>query len=407
MFKKESTASSVNWEIIATGKVQESDMLELFLARVGAFGNLASTDSEVYEIAKKFLLNTMTQTEDEYDFPSKQNFLRSVSSFDSPVILVKRGDEDLCAIVYKINYRGGETSGTLHEISFFVKTQEGKYKYTHKFNLAHLYQQYCIDYQVETNIRQLGDCILHREARNVTSFESEGLIEIKSQVRVLKNMLTKTGGVGIAANQCSEVLDPLKIILSGVDYNEPEHVIKALTRYPTALFPPMRICINPEIIGIDAQSDDFAEGCLSVHGIFRGIVRRARTVSVRYQDVDGAVNECSLAGTDARVMLHELDHILNGKVYIQRIIEELSKTQCEQLGEMIRTILSSGVSIATVNPFLTPMLIFERNSEGQIIFDADKVRNCFVGSRRDVLQSICKILAERIISLPVSDNTFT
>ena len=383
------------WKNIMNNQLLVNDMTELFLSRVSAFRYIASDDSPKKEKAKKYLLETMTQSEDEYNFPLKEKFVKNISHWDIPIILAKKCDETLCAIVYKIPYRSGDVPETIHEISFF-KIDDGKYKYTHKYNLKELYEQFCQAKRTETNIRQIGDTILHQEAKTVDHFSIDESNELQRQVKLLQCMLTTTGGVGIAANQCSQIIEPLKIILAGVDYTNLEHVIKAVTRYPNTLFPQLKICINPVIVKIDNEFDDFAEGCLSVQGTLRGLVRRPKTVTVRYQDLSGNIHENMFSSSDARVMLHELDHLLNGKVYIQRIIEELSDIQCKELFDLITTILSNETISNDTNPFLSPVVIFNRDKDDHIVFDDEKVKACFNNVGREALVGLYNILENKI-----------
>ena len=382
------------WDKIKTNQPLENDMVALFYARVAAFINLTNPNKENIFAAKNFLLSTMLISEIEYNFPSKEEFIKNVTSWEKPVFLASKNDDNIHAIVYKINYIKNEKPETIHEISFFNKDAEGKYKFSHKYNLTELYDQFCKSTADKPEIRQIGDATLHQEAQTV-NFSKENATNITRQLDILKSTLTKTGGVGIAANQCAQIENPLKIVLSGVDYDEPEHVIKAITRYPTTLFPQMIICINPIIEQLDVKTTDFAEGCLSVHGIFRGSVKRPQAVTVRYQDQHGIEHKKNLSGSDARVMLHELDHILNGKVYIQRIIDEMSDLQRNQLLNILSDILSTENFHQNTNPFLSPLVIFERDNTGALVFDSEKVKQCLIDARRDVLISISNILNEK------------
>lgn len=384
------------WNKIEDNNILDTDIEELFLSRISAFINLSSEDKDRRAKAKKFLLKTMIQTEEEYDFPSKMKFIENISYWDSPHILVKRADENICAIAYKVNIRSDASDQTLHEISFFTITSDGKYKFTHKYNLTECYEKYCEKNEIKTSIRQVGDPVLHREAKNIQSIHDVKLNELTKQLELLKIALTNTGGVGIAANQCSEIIDPLKIILVGVDYKNPEHVVKALTRYPTTLFPQMIICINPVVIKMSDEFDDFAEGCLSVQGAFRGLVRRPKTVIVRYQDLNGAIHENKFSGSDARVMLHELDHIINGKVYLQRIIDELTKNQCEQLFNIVKSSILNNTYSIDASSFITPVVIFNRGINGHIDFDIEQVRHYLKNTRKDVLIGLLDILHQKI-----------
>jgi peptide deformylase len=59
------------------------------------------------------------------------------------------------------------------------------------------------------------------------------------------------------------------------------------------------------------------EGCLSLPEITAN-VRRAKTIKVRYLDLDGRKQEVSTSGFEARVILHEIDH-LDGILILDRV----------------------------------------------------------------------------------------
>jgi peptide deformylase len=91
-----------------------------------------------------------------------------------------------------------------------------------------------------------------------------------------------------------------------------------------------RAFINPEILSREGE-EETEEGCLSVPGIFDGVVRASR-VRVRWQDRTGAVTEENFEGMMAVCIQHEMDH-LDGKLFVdylsdlkrQRIRKKLEK----------------------------------------------------------------------------------
>jgi len=76
-------------------------------------------------------------------------------------------------------------------------------------------------------------------------------------------------------------------------------------------------CYNPEILTSGNNQVVMEEGCLSFPELYFK-VKRAETVSVRYQDGTGAVHETSLDGIQARCFQHELDH-LDGICFTDRV----------------------------------------------------------------------------------------
>jgi len=76
------------------------------------------------------------------------------------------------------------------------------------------------------------------------------------------------------------------------------------------------VLINPVIIHKEGRQRS-SEGCLSIPE-FREDVTRAKTVTVRAQDLKGKLFEHTGEDLLARAFLHETDH-LSGKLYISHI----------------------------------------------------------------------------------------
>lgn len=75
--------------------------------------------------------------------------------------------------------------------------------------------------------------------------------------------------------------------------------------------------INPEIIGQSDELSKLEEGCLSIPDHVADVERPA-SVSARYMDVDGNVQEMQADGLLAACIQHEIDH-LNGILFIDHL----------------------------------------------------------------------------------------
>jgi len=92
----------------------------------------------------------------------------------------------------------------------------------------------------------------------------------------------------------------------------------------------IRVFINPEIVkksdeltqGVPERSNKL-EGCLSIPNVW-GNVRRATTLTLRFQDETGKVHEEDFSGFLATIIQHETDH-LNGILFTQRVLEQKEK----------------------------------------------------------------------------------
>lgn len=151
--------------------------------------------------------------------------------------------------------------------------------------------------------------VLTSESQTVTVFDKrlEALIgEMKITLLGTKN----PKGVGLAAPQIGL---SLRIFIT-----RPKEESK------------IRVFINPEIINrSDDETDGVPErenkleGCLSIPKIW-GEVKRARTLSLRYQDEKGNIHKEKFSGFIATIIQHETDHI-NGILFTQRVLEQKGK----------------------------------------------------------------------------------
>lgn len=309
-------------------------------------------------------------------------------------ILASRLDEKLSTVFFRATPSLENMSPPRHILAVFAGSgDESELKLSHELDMDALWREFCVPTAQLSEIRQLGDAVLHQEALPVLDVNDPAVSE---QIHIMKEDLITTGGVGIAANQCARIKNPLSIVLSGVDYGCPEHVAKVMRRYPSAFFPPMMICINPEIIHQSEEKEFFAEGCLSARSPFRAEVSRPRTITVRYQDLTGEWHEDALSGTDARVMQHEIDHIRNGKVYIQHILDELTREQCDVVHSLIDESLHHTEAVG--NSIQNPAVLFGRDDEGHVVFDAEQANKLFAVTDPAVLKGMSRILQNRMQS---------
>ena len=89
--------------------------------------------------------------------------------------------------------------------------------------------------------------------------------------------------------------------------------------------------INPEIVRVEGEQYG-EEGCLSFPGIYTKVQREMNAV-VRFQHVDGSMDEKTFSELEARCFLHETDHC-DGIVFLDRMTalkRELAKRKIKKL----------------------------------------------------------------------------
>ena len=156
-------------------------------------------------------------------------------------------------------------------------------------------------------ILKMGDPRLLRIAPPVTEF---GTPELQALVEDMFDTMRAADGAGLAAPQIGE---NLQLVIFGFAHN---------ARYPDAPPVPRTVLLNPQIEALDDLEEEGWEGCLSVPGL-RGVV--PRFARIRYFGVDpaGLPIEREADGFHARVVQHEVDHLI-GRLYPTRM-RDLSK----------------------------------------------------------------------------------
>ena len=145
---------------------------------------------------------------------------------------------------------------------------------------------------------------LSKVCQKVTEFD-QNLVDLVSN---MTKIMQKYKGVGLAANQ---VGIHKQVIVLITNQNE----IQAL--------------INPEIHDQDPEQVILQEGCLSAPSIIVPI-KRSVGVHIKYQDLEGKPKQVLAYGQDARIFLHEYDH-LQGKFYFDRLSDLVKQNAINEL----------------------------------------------------------------------------
>src|SRR6201989_1725262 len=152
-------------------------------------------------------------------------------------------------------------------------------------------------------ILKMGDERLLRVAKPVTKFDTP---ELHTLVADMFDTMKAANGAGLAAPQIGV---DLQLVIFGTDVVNP--------RYPDAPPVPRTVLLNPVITPIGEEEEEGWEGCLSVPGL-RGVVPRFARIRYTGFDPFGDPIDRSVEGFHARVVQHEVDHLL-GKLYPMRV----------------------------------------------------------------------------------------
>lgn len=141
-----------------------------------------------------------------------------------------------------------------------------------------------------------GSNVLRKKARKVSSINEDIVCLIEDMFDTMDN----AGGVGLAAPQVGVSLQVIVIDPTPMAINSTEE--KELAKWRKAL-------INPWVIESSKEMWIFEEGCLSIPGV-RVPVWRPKWVKVHYRDENFSPREEILYGMVARIVLHEIDHLM-------------------------------------------------------------------------------------------------
>lgn len=152
------------------------------------------------------------------------------------------------------------------------------------------------------DVLKMGDPCLLEPARAVTDFDSPELAQL---LQDMQDTMQDLNGAGLAAPQIGV---GLQVVIFGVNANP---------RYPDAETVPYTVLINPKLTALSDTIEEGWEGCLSVPGM-RGLVPRYQQLRYEGWDEKGQIINRSVSDFHARVVQHEVDHLL-GILYPMRI----------------------------------------------------------------------------------------
>jgi peptide deformylase len=160
-------------------------------------------------------------------------------------------------------------------------------------------------------VAKLGNPILRQVAKQVSIKElSEQNSALQVFIDDMIDTMREEGGVGLAAPQVNR---SMQIVVLEYENNE---------RYPGEPNIPLTVLINPILSDYSEEKVLGWESCLSLVD-FRGLVPRSTSVTLKAFNRKGEKIEKQVAGFEAVVLQHEIDH-LHGKVFLDRM-EDLTK----------------------------------------------------------------------------------
>jgi peptide deformylase len=153
-------------------------------------------------------------------------------------------------------------------------------------------------------VLKMGDSRLLEPSHPVSEFNTAELNEL---IVDMTDTMRALSGAGLAAPQI------------GVSLQVVIFELKDNPRYPTAEPVPFTVLINPQLEPLGEEMEEGWEGCLSLPGM-RGLVPRYTFLHCRGRDGHGNAIDRTVSGFHARVVQHEVDHLL-GILYPMRMTD--------------------------------------------------------------------------------------
>ena len=126
---------------------------------------------------------------------------------------------------------------------------------------------------------------------------SEDLNRMELKMKLIDHMKYYQG-IGLSANQIG-IMERVFVMYSDVKKKE------------------IIACFNPNIIAVSPKKTLMDEGCLSFPGLWLK-VNRPEAIEVEYEDVHGSKTNAMMYGLEARIFLHEYDH-MEGQDFTNRV----------------------------------------------------------------------------------------
>ncbi|HSX38389.1 MAG TPA: peptide deformylase [Chlamydiales bacterium] len=199
------------------------------------------------------------------------------------------------------------------DVSFTEKSYFEKVKGKWLYRSGHLSQGHAPNLMTTGQLRLLplayyGDPILRKVAdpiQNVTD-------DVRKLVEEMIETMDACDGIGLAAPQVHHsiklfiIRKPIEVEAGKIEFRE------------------VKVFINPTLSLPSAETWKESEGCLSIPTIHAD-VERPREITIEYTNLAGHVIKERVSGWEARVIMHENDHI-NGILFIDHLDKETSKS---------------------------------------------------------------------------------
>jgi peptide deformylase len=171
-------------------------------------------------------------------------------------------------------------------------------------------------------IVQYGDPVLRAKGKRIDKVDHR----LRELAQNMIETMHAANGVGLAAQQIGEPVQLTVLDISQVEDRPTSMKLNGSSIDPKSAMP--LVLINPQV-ELGGETEMGTEGCLSFPEI-TGEISRAKSITVRGQDLEENAIEIETSGFLARAIQHEVDH-LNGILFIDRMSSALKSSLSSKL----------------------------------------------------------------------------
>lgn len=166
-----------------------------------------------------------------------------------------------------------------------------------------------------------GDAVLRKVAKPIEKDDKD----LKDLIANMWETMYNANGVGLAAPQIGKSIRLFIVDTDQLKNDAEEDEKPYLDGFKKAF-------INPTIISTSGKPYAYREGCLSIPDIREDVIRD-ETVEIKYYDENFKQHKDTFNSVNARVILHEYDHI-EGKLfldYLKPLKKQMLKRQLKNI----------------------------------------------------------------------------
>lgn len=259
--------------------------------------------------------------------PNKFSWRRSLSEFSKSCqfqkldVLDFKENNVMATVTFTAVICRGEEDGTFTERSYFEKIGQkwfyrgGQLKEGHSPNLVTTGQLRVLP------LAYYGDPILRKKANPIPKITPD----IEKLVEEMIETMDASEGIGIAAPQ---VHHSIRLFIYRVPIIKESGALELGS---------VQVCINPQLSEPSKETVMLQEGCISIPGI-RTEVERPEEITLEWTNLEGQGMKRRFSGWEARVIMHEKDH-LDGVLHIDRVDAKVRSKLADALKNLERRVL--------------------------------------------------------------------